>query len=282
MGASETTNGRRHRRWLLSATAALLTLLTACATDDPLPSTNSTFQSYEPTPDRSEVQIATTVPPSSTTASPTTGSGAPDEPKVEQDPVPPTTTIPPALTATYKWGERSDTVRWLQRTLRVEADGVYGPITQMAHAAALETAGLQTYDVPTRPAAVRSAPSRTFADAPAPILAAIHNLWPEHEWARAQSVAWCESNYRLDAANPTSSARGVFQLLAPWTRDPGSGRQVWGWHYADNGEKLSAAAGLGIAENDARYGLGNISVAYEIWRRSGWGPWAASQTCWAE
>ena len=193
-----------------------------------------------------------------------------------------TTTIAPAITAVYEWGEQSDTVRWLQRTLGVEADGVYGPITQMAHAAALEAVGLQTYEVPTRPAAVRSAPSRTFADPPAPILAAIRNLWPEHEWVRAQAVAWCESNYRLDAANPASSARGVFQLLAPWTRDPGSGRQVWGWHYTDSGEKLSAAAGLGITENDARYGLGNITVAYEIWRRSGWGPWAASQTCWAE
>jgi hypothetical protein len=62
---------------------------------------------------------------------------------------------------------------------------------------------------------------------------------------------------------------------------------VWGWLYTEDGEKLSAAAGLGISEDDARYGYGNngygnIVVAHEIWRHSGWGPWAASQHCWAE
>lgn len=118
-------------------------------------------------------------------------------------------------------------------------------------------------------------------DVPAPILEAIQSLWPEAEWNRALTVARCESNYRLDAANPTSSARGVFQLLAPWTRDPGSGRTVWGWDYTDDGEKLSAAAGLGITEDDARYGYGNITVAHRIWSREGWSPWNASRHCWA-
>lgn len=73
----------------------------------------------------------------------------------------------------------------------------------------------------------------------------------------------------------------MFQLLAPWTRDPGSGRTVWGWHYTDDGEKLSAAASLGISEADARYGYGNIVVAHAIWERSGWSPWNASRSCWA-
>lgn len=123
---------------------------------------------------------------------------------------------------------------------------------------------------------------RATNDVPAPILDAVQSLWPEDEWDRALSVAFCESNYRLDAANPTSSARGVFQLLAPWTRDPGSGRTVWGWDYTDDGEKLSAAAGLGIAQEDARTGLANITVAHRIWQSEGWVPWAASQLCWAE
>ena len=121
-----------------------------------------------------------------------------------------------------------------------------------------------------------------YHDVPAPVLEAIRSLWPEDQWARAQSVAWCESRYLLDAANPKSSARGVFQLLAPWTRDPGSGRTVWGWEYTDSGEKLSAAASLGIAQEDARYGIENITVAHTIWLRQGWEPWAASQLCWAE
>lgn len=128
-------------------------------------------------------------------------------------------------------------------------------------------------------------PPETVADSsvdgvPVRVLEDIRSLWPEEEWSRALAVARCESNYRIDAANPTSSARGVFQLLAPWTRDPGSGQTVWGWLYTENGEKLSAAAGLGISEDDARYGYGNIVVAHEIWRHSGWGPWAASESCW--
>ncbi len=138
---------------------------------------------------------------------------------------------------------------------------------------ALEPDGMTTDAVPSRPA--------TTDDVPAPILEAIQSLWPEAEWNRALTVARCESNYRLDAANPTSSARGVFQLLAPWTRDPGSGRTVWGWDYTDDGEKLSAAAGLGITEDDARYGYGNITVAHRIWSREGWSPWNASRHCWA-
>lgn len=129
-----------------------------------------------------------------------------------------------------------------------------------------------------------TAPARaaraTRAEPPADVLAAIQELWPEAEWDRALAVAWCESNYRLDAANPTSSARGVFQTLAPWTRAPGTGKTVYGWEYdPDTGEKLSAAAGLGISEEDARTGLGNIRVAYEIWVHGGWSAWAPSAHC---
>ena len=121
-----------------------------------------------------------------------------------------------------------------------------------------------------------------FDDAPEQILSAIQSLWPEDQWSRAQSVAWCESRYQIDAANPESSARGVFQILAPWTRNPGSGRTVWGWDYTEDGEKLSAAASLGISQDDARYTIANITVAHKIWQHEGWGPWAASQFCWAE
>lgn len=138
---------------------------------------------------------------------------------------------------------------------------------------AVEPYGMTTDPVPSRPA--------TTGDVPAPVLAAIQDLWPDDQWNRALAVARCESNYRLDAANPTSSARGVFQLLAPWTRDPGSGRTVWGWDYTDDGEKLSAAASLGIAQDDARYGLANITVAHLIWSREGWSPWNASRRCWS-
>ena len=196
-----------------------------------------------------------------------------------------TTTIlsdssPEILTDSFDWGERSDSVRLLQSTLEVTVDGIYGPVTRRAHLGALAESGLPTDDVPTRPEPIATQPATSVDDVPVPILDLIRNLWPEDQVPRALAVARCESNYRLDAANPTSSARGVFQLLAPWTRDPGSGRTVWGWIYTEEGEKLSAAAGLGIAEDDARYGYGNLVVAHEIWRHSGWGPWTASESCW--
>jgi len=123
--------------------------------------------------------------------------------------------------------------------------------------------------------------STTSGDVPTAILEAVQSLWPEEEWNRALRVAFCESSYRVDAANPTSSARGVFQLLAPWRRDPGTGRTVWGWDYTDDGEKLSAAAGLGISEADATSTIANVTVAHLIWERSGWSPWNASRHCWA-
>jgi hypothetical protein len=162
-------------------------------------------------------------------------------------------------------------------TTTLEADLEPAPTTT---APAIRTTATPTTTSTTTVAPTTTQPTR-HDDVPDPILAAITNLWPEPEWNRALTVARCESNYRLDAANPTSSARGVFQLLGPWTRDPGSGRTVWGWDYTDSGEKLSAAAGLGIAEDDARYGLDNIAVAHAIWSREGWSPWNASRHCWA-
>ena len=71
MGASKGSDEYRYRRWVLIAAAALLTLLTACVSDDSLPSTNSALPSYEPTLAKSTAPTSTTVPPSPTTVSPT-------------------------------------------------------------------------------------------------------------------------------------------------------------------------------------------------------------------
>lgn len=184
------------------------------------------------------------------------------------------------MLAEFEWMERSETVSELQRILGVEVDGIYGSATQAAHIAALESYGMTTDAVPSRPA-IEPPPASIPDGVPDDVLARIQSLWPEDEWSRALRVARCESNYRLEAANPTSSARGVFQLLAPWRRDPGSGRTVWGWEFTESGEKLSAAAGLGISEADATSTLANIDVAHLIWQNSGWGPWAASRSCWS-
>lgn len=110
MGASKATDGRRYRRWVVNATAALLTLLTACAADDPLPSTTSALQSYELTLAKPVAPTSTTVPPSSTTLSLTgvnvgfaadpTGSAGHEGsiPSTSTTVAVPATTIPPAPT----------------------------------------------------------------------------------------------------------------------------------------------------------------------------------------
>ena len=238
---------------------AFAALVTSCAADDPI---------VLPTPTTTEAPTTTTTTTTTTSTSTTTTT-----------PPATTTTIAPALTDVFEWGERSDNVRTLQVLLDVEADGVYGPVTRTAHETALDDLGLSTDDLPERP--VTRSVARSLDDVPAPILESVQNLWPEAEWNRALTVAFCESGFRVDAANPTSSARGLFQLLAPWRRDPGTGRTVWGWHYTDDGEKLSAAAGLGISEADATWTIANVTVAHAIWERSGWSPWNASRHCWA-
>ena len=123
-----------------------------------------------------------------------------------------------------------------------------------------------------------SSPPRILDDVPALILEAVQSLWPEDQWALALEVAWCESGYRLDVKNPTSSASGLFQILIPWAREPGTGREVWGWEYTAKA-RSSAAVYL---EYDARWTIRNAEVAYEIWRRAGgsWSAWNASRHCW--
>lgn len=191
------------------------------------------------------------------------------------------------LLSEYGWMERSDSVISLQRVLGIERDGVYGPATRKAHAEMLTALWLSDEGVPdtstvSRPPAHRRSMPKAYEDIPTEILRAIQSLWPEDQWLRAQRVAWCESRYRLDAKNPTSSASGLFQTLAPWTRDAGTGREVWGWVYSASGEKLSAAAGLGISQHEAKWTIRNAEVAYEIWSRAGgsWSAWNASRHCW--
>ena len=249
-----------------------LLLTPACASTPPKEidatwkseSPTSTLPSFEQSAAPPEAPTVTTEPSSSS------GSRAATTPQ----------RLPSALGAEFAWMERSETVRDLQAFLGVEVDGVYGARTLVAHTAALEFVGQPIDHLPTRPPPARSTSTRSHDDVPGPVLARIQALWPEDQWSRALTVARCESNYRVDAANPTSSARGVFQLLAPWRRDPGTGREVWGWVYTPEGEKLSAAAGLGISEADATYTLDNITVAHRIWQSSGWSPWNASAHCW--
>ena len=186
------------------------------------------------------------------------------------------------LTKTYSWMERSDEVAVLQEFLEVSTDGVYGNRTRQAHIKALQQYGLTTDNVPARQVQRTNTPRPMRENVPPDLLAEIQRLWPQNQWARAVEVAWCESRFIVDAKNPASTASGYFQLLRPWTKDPQDYGQVWGWIYDESGNKLSAAAGLGITETQARWTISNVRVAYEIWWRGGnsWSPWNASRHCW--
>jgi soluble lytic murein transglycosylase-like protein len=72
------------------------------------------------------------------------------------------------------------------------------------------------------------------------------------------AIARCESQFRWNAANPWSSARGVFQYVAgTWARTP-EGRR-----------------GTSVFDADA-----NIRMALAHIATIGTGPWHASRTCW--
>lgn len=265
-----------------ASVACALLLATACATDDPIREGNKQWKSDSTI--FAEPNYALTTEPSEveTNSSTELNFGEPYDPypNVTQTPSSTTKTVSnlEIVAETFTWYERSERVRQLQTVIGVEPDGVYGSNTRSAHLVILEDLGMGDDNVPER--STTSGATFTRDNVPGPLLARVRNLWPESEWDRALLVAWCESGYRVDAANPTSSARGIFQLLAPWRRDPGSGRTVWGWEYTESGEKLSAAAGLGISEANATWTWDNVDVAFAIWQASGWGPWEASRHCW--
>ena len=91
-----------------------------------------------------------------------------------------------------------------------------------------------------------------------PIPERIHARWvaggaSESDAVRAVRVSWCESRHNPRAANPTSSARGLFQHLA--------------MHWRGKFDPFDPEA--------------SIEHGFRLWRRSGWGPWNASRRCWA-
>lgn len=263
-------------------TGFLISLLigASCAPDDPI----GIFEESRnpPVENVASVFIApstTTVPLTTTTILSIEPARFEDDPNTELYGYP----IIEILSKDYTWMERSDEVAVLQEYLQVSTDGVYGAQTRNAHLEAMQSYGLTTANIPQQQQYTVTYRPRPMRDnVPMPLLAEIQNLWPEDQWARAVEVAWCESNFIVDAKNPTSTASGYFQLLRPWTKDPEDGGAVWGWIYDESGRKLSAAAGLGITENEARWTIRNVRVAYEIWWRGGnsWSPWNASRHCW--
>jgi len=73
--------------------------------------------------------------------------------------------------------------------------------------------------------------------------------WPIEEACR---VSFCESTWQSDAVSPDGSNLGYFQINA-----------VHSWRVGGPGNLYRL---LDPATN--------VSVAYDIWREQGWGPWA--------
>lgn len=75
---------------------------------------------------------------------------------------------------------------------------------------------------------------------------------------QAMEIAWCESRYTPTAANPTSTARGVFQQLRGWW----SGE--WGTFGAFDPFDVDR----------------NVAHAAYLRANNGWSDWASSSGCW--
>lgn len=78
--------------------------------------------------------------------------------------------------------------------------------------------------------------------------------FPEDQIDRALCIIRHESNGDPDADNPTSSARGLFQILG----------SLWAPHY-------------GIDRTDLYDPLINTRLARDIWENYGWGAWSPYQ-----
>ncbi len=78
--------------------------------------------------------------------------------------------------------------------------------------------------------------------------------FPEDQVDRALCIIGHESSGDPEADNPTSSARGLFQVLG----------SLWAPHY-------------GIARTDLYDPVINTRIALDIWENYGWGAWSPYQ-----
>jgi hypothetical protein len=82
----------------------------------------------------------------------------------------------------------------------------------------------------------------------------IRDVWGEYA-ELGIAIARCESGFNPEAVNPTSSARGLFQVMQSW-------------HKIDQKWLFNPVI--------------NTHVAYQLYQEQGVAPWEASKHCWGE
>jgi hypothetical protein len=139
--------------------------------------------------------------------------------------------------------QTTDRVKRWQRSNGLVVDGIAGPVTRRS----LGLDGVvQHPDTPKTAPAPPSAPSGSVEDM-------IRAIWPDDLENEALRIAWRESTYRPGVTSPTGCCHGVFQIHEvhfSWMRAFG----------------VTTVEQLFDAET-------NIRMAYELYKRNGWGPW---------
>lgn len=203
--------------------------------------TDSTVQSTTSAPE----STTTTVPASTTTVKVATA--APPNPRTYAAIV--------ALTAKYRWNERSAAVRQLQSVLKVVQDGVYGPQTRKAHIGALKWLGVPAADVPTPPVVAASSGGN---GCPQWLDMARSAGWAEEDFARLTRVMWRESRCNPQSHNGTGpdDSYGLLQV------------NVKGYLWKGRAQMC------GLSERSDLFDPAtNLRCALVLWQRSGWRPW---------
>lgn len=133
-----------------------------------------------------------------------------------------------------------------QRANGLLTDGIAGPVTRRS--LGLDGAVRQS-NTPKTVTAPPSAPSGSVEDM-------IRAIWPDDLENQALRIAYRESRYQPGVTSSTGCCHGVFQI-----------HEVhFGWMRAHG---VTSVSQLFNAET-------NIRMAYELYKRNGWAPWAAT------
>ena len=233
----------------------LIVLLTACASDDPMP--GPLVSERLPVSEPALVSSIELVPP------------PPWEriyPPQAVDFLQPEQMLVDALTGDFRWMDKSGEIAVLQQMINVNADGVYGPRTREAHLAVLEVLGLPIVGVPDKPVGstayysvpdpVSGGPFWDNVERWRPIVTEAVFAWggDEADVHRFLRIMQCESGGDPNAKNPTSSASGLMQQLARYWPGRASAAGMAGADVFDPYANIWVSAWLALAAPGGGFG----------------------------